>query len=143
MNQIIETAERYVNESARRVLTSHITLSILLVFAAVALLRAFQLETKILLRGVILMFLINYMAIRTSQDYISSGKSYRDFIFKEPAPLPQVRIAAPQVLSSASDISESREPSAQSIPREALSNRSSNKPPKPVKPFQEDKTFEF
>ena len=97
MNQMIEKAERYVNESARRIMTSHVTLSILLVFAAVALLRAFQLETKILLRGVILLFFVNYMALRTAQDYISSGKSYRDFLFKEPAPLPQVRLAAPQV----------------------------------------------
>jgi|LauGreDrversion4_2_1035121.scaffolds.fasta_scaffold666407_1 hypothetical protein len=88
MNTIIDKAERYVQEGARRVMTSHITLSVLLVFAAVALLRAFQLDTKILLRGVILLFFINYMVIRTSQDYVNSGQSYRDSLFKQPAPLP-------------------------------------------------------
>lgn len=99
-------------------MTSHITLSVLLVFAAVALLRAFQLDTKILLRGVILLFIINYIAIRTSQDYVTSGKGYRDSLFKEQVPLPPHRIVIPQPQT---EYTESATASA--APQESLSNR--------------------
>ena len=81
-------------------MTSHLTISIILVFAAVALLRAFQLETKILLRGVILLFFINYLVIRTSQDYATSGKGYRDFLFKDPVPLQNRQFNADQLVRS-------------------------------------------
>jgi hypothetical protein len=128
---IIDKIERYTAETTRHVMTSHITLSVLLVFAAVALLRAFQLQTKLLLRGVILLFIINYVAIRTSQDYISSGQGYRDSLFKQPVPPPPTRFVMP-------------EPSQDSASASVSGSGSVSRPAsRPIKPFQEDKTFEF
>lgn len=102
MNSLIEKSERKLQDVARRVMTSHITISVILVFVAVALLRAFQLETKILLRGVIILTLVNYVMIKSSQDYATSGKGYRDFLFKDPAPAPQKVFKTPFVADSAS-----------------------------------------
>jgi hypothetical protein len=65
-------------------MTNHIALSILLVFMAVALLRAFQLETKILIRGVLILLAVNYFVFKASSDYLQTGKEYTDLLFKEP-----------------------------------------------------------
>ncbi len=84
MNAFIDNAERTVKEGARNVMTSKIALSAILVILAVALLRAFQLPTKILLRGAIILFIANYAVLYLSQEYISSGRVYRDFLFNQP-----------------------------------------------------------
>ncbi len=89
MNALVDNTERVVKDSVKSVMTSKLALSAILVLLAVALLRGFQLQTKILLRGTIILFIVNYIVLSLSHDYISSGRGYRDFLFKDPIAPPK------------------------------------------------------
>ena len=50
-------------------MVSHVTISIILVFVSIILLRGFQLPTKLLLRGAIILFVVQYAVLKTSIEY--------------------------------------------------------------------------
>ena len=43
-----------------------------------------------MLRGVIILSIVNYAVLRMSLDYAQSGKGYRDFLFREPVAPPKL-----------------------------------------------------